>query len=304
MEKVTFQFSLTKQQEEIKRQKVEKLLKNPFLIQWRQQYEVDDEFIYAHSGQFQDYCDVMMKCDGCAGLSFCRQPMKGQRLELRLDTVLQQEVCMCEYTLKEHSKYAHEKQYRYFDAVKEYLLVDVAKLDLQNETQTYKDVVMQVLRVFMDSDHTKGLYLFGPPGVGKSYLAAGMTNYYAKKGKKVAFVNVAKLIADLKMMFQDAQAMEQKLRSIQNVDVLVLDDIGGESVTAWSRDDILLPLLDARMQKHKLTIFTSNYRLEELKDKLAIGNGRVREPIAADRIIDRIRALSCEVFVKGSSRRK
>lgn len=304
MEKLEFQFTLTKQQEEAKRQRVEKLLKNPYMIQWRNQNLVDDAFIYAHSGLFQDYCDVMLKCEDCAGLSFCRQPMRGQRLELRLDKVLQQEVCMCEFTLKEKNKYAHEKQYRYFDALKEYLLVDVAKLDMRNEPETYKDVVMQVIRVLMDEDNTKGLYFYGPPGVGKSYLAAGMTNYYAKKGRKVAFVNVAKLIADLKMMFQDAQAMEQKLRGIQNIDVLVLDDIGGESVTAWSRDDILLPLLDARMQKHKLTIFTSNYRFEELKDKLAIGNGRVSEPIAADRILDRIQTLSCEVFVKGSSRRK
>lgn len=304
MEKLEFQFTLTKQQEEAKRKRVELLLKNPYLIQWRKKNLVDDTFIYAHSGQFQDYCDVMSKCENCAGLSFCRQPMKGQRLELRLDKVLQQEVCMCEFTLQEKNKYAHEKQYRYFDALKEYLLVDVAKLDMRNEPETYKDVVMQVVRVLMDDENTKGLYFYGSPGVGKSYLAAGMTNYYAKKGRKVAFVNVAKLIADLKMMFQDAQAMEQKLRGIQNIDVLVLDDIGGESVTAWSRDDILLPLLDARMQKHKLTIFTSNYRFEELKDKLAIGNGKVSEPIAADRILDRIQTLSCEVFVKGSSRRK
>lgn len=304
MEKLEFQFALTKQQEEAKRKRVDELLKNPHLIQWRKKYNVDDAFVYAHSGQFQDYCDVMMKCEDCAGLSFCRQQMKGQRLELRLDKVLQQSVCMCEFALQEKKKYAHEKQYRYFDALKEYLLVDVAKLDMSNESQTYKDVVMQVVRVLMDDDNIKGLYFYGPPGVGKSYLAAGMGNYYAKKGRSVAFVNVAKLIADLKMMFQDAQAIKQKLRGIQNVDVLILDDIGGESVTAWSRDEILLPLLDARMQKHKLTIFTSNYRFEELKDKLAIGNGRVSEPIAADRILDRIRTLSCEVFVKGCSRRK
>ena len=44
-------------------------------------------------------------------------------------------------------------------------------------------------------------------------------------------MNVARLIADLKMMFQDPAAMEERIRMIQHVDVLVLDDIGGESVT-------------------------------------------------------------------------
>ena len=42
--------------------------------------------------------------------------------------------------------------------------------------------------------------------------------------------------------------MEARLRSIRNAEVVVFDDIGGESVTAWSRDDILLPLMDARME--------------------------------------------------------
>lgn len=304
MEKVTFTFTLSKEQQEAKKQRVKALLQNPYMKEWRKQYAIDDTFIYSHSGRFQDYCDMMSKCEGCAGLSFCRQPMQGQRLELTFDGFLQTQVSACSYTLKEEKKYVHEKQYRFFDAPKEYLLIDLSKLDVSKESTSYQNVIMKVLRTLMNEENTKGLYLFGTPGVGKSYLAAGMTNYYAKKGKKVAFVNVAKLIADLKMMFHDAMAMEQKLRIIQQVDVLVLDDIGGESVTAWSRDDILLPLLDARMQGKKLTIFTSNYQLSELKDKLAQGNGRVSEPVAAERILERIRTLSCEIFVKGSSRRK
>ena len=106
------------------------------------------------------------------------------------------------------------------------------------------------------------------------------------------------------MMFQDPAAMEERIRMIQHVDVLVLDDIGGESVTSWSRDDILLPLLDARMENKKRTIFTSNYSLEELKDKLAMAGSKKQEPMAAQRLLERICALSCEIFVKGCSRRK
>ena len=85
---------------------------------------------------------------------------------------------------------------------------------------------------------------------------------------------------------------------------MVLDDIGGENLSAWSRDDILLPLLDARMEQHRLTLFTSNYSMVELKERLETTSRGVREPVAAERLFERLKTLSSEIFIKGDSRRK
>ena len=71
----------------------------------------------------------------------------------------------------------------------------------------------------------------------------------------------------LKRLFQDNEAMEELLAKIAKAKVVVFDDIGGESVTAWSRDDVLLPLLDERMNSHRLTYFTSNYTMAELQQR-------------------------------------
>lgn len=304
MEKVEFSFSLNERQKEEKKERVAKLLKRAQLIAWRKNYPVDDAYIYEHSGRFQDYCDTMEACEQCAGLAFCQQPIKGERMELILDGVLQNVLVSCPHQKKEERLYAHQSYYRQKDLPKEYLLIDVGKLDLSGESKEYKACVMQVMQGLMDPENTKGCYLWGRPGVGKSYLAAGICNYYAKRKISVAFVNAARLIGDLKMMFQDSQAMEQKLRMIKTVSVLVLDDIGGESMSAWSRDEILLPILDARMESRKKTYFTSNYNMQELKEKLALDAGRGQEAMAAERLFERIRSLSCEIFVKGCSRRK
>ncbi len=123
--------------------------------------------------------------------------------------------------------------------LEDYLLVDVTCLSLQHEAVEYKTAVAKVIDLLMNEHPQKGLYLWGKPGAGKSWLAAGMCNYYAKQEKRVAFVNVPKLISDLKLLFHEPDAMEARLRSIRNAEVVVFDDIGGESVTAWSRDDIL-----------------------------------------------------------------
>lgn len=85
-------------------------------------------------------------------------------------------------------------------------------------------------------------------------------------------------------------------------DVLFLDDIGSESISAWTRDEILFPILEYRMNNRLKTYFTSNYTLEELK----LRYGRVREEnseVASLRIIERIRTLAILCPLQGNSRR-
>lgn len=304
MEQVSFTYSLNEEQKQRKAELVQWLLKNPHISQWRRQYIVEDAYIADHSGRFKDYCDVKAKCEHCAGLAFCRQPMQGQYMDLLVDGILFNQLVPCSYTQKHQKERAHEHAYREMDMPKEYLQVDLAKLNLQDERTDYKGVVMQVIQCVMDEQNQKGLFLWGKPGAGKTWLAAGMSNYYARNKRSVAFVNVPKLMADLKRMFHEPDAMEQRLANIRRVDIVVFDDIGGESITSWSRDDILLPLLDARMNALKKTIFTSNYNMVELKERLCTNGNRQQEPMAAERVMERIRTLSCEVFVKGDSRRK
>lgn len=59
MEKMEFNFMLSKEQQSAKEKRVQKLLQNPYLLEWRKKYAVDDTFVYDHSGRFQDYCDSM-----------------------------------------------------------------------------------------------------------------------------------------------------------------------------------------------------------------------------------------------------
>ncbi len=77
--------------------------------------------------------------------------------------------------------------------------------------------------------------------------------------------------------------MEARLRSIRNAEVVVFDDIGGDECYGLEPADILLPLMDARMEKRRLTIFTSNYSMEELKQRLCAAASKSSEPVAPQR---------------------
>lgn len=305
MEPVSFKgFVLNDEQQKKKEEKVKELLRNPYIIEWLKNNNQTSDMIYQHSGKFGDYAKMMEKCENCQGLNFCRQDSKGFRFELYLEGQLMHRLNKCQYNREKQQQMQHSVRYRERDFSDSDLLIDITRLDLEKESIEYKLVVSKIMAMLLNEEDKKGLYLWGKPGVGKSYLAAGICNYYAKKGCYVAFVNVPKLISDLKRMFQDNEAMERKLTRIAQAEVLVLDDIGGESVTAWSRDDILLPLLDVRMQMHKRTIFTSNYSFETLKERLSMSGYKTSEPMAAERLLERIKAISKEIFVKGETRRK
>ena len=44
---------------------------------------------------------------------------------------------------------------------------------------------------------------------------------------------------------------------MKNTEILFIDDIGAENCSAWSRDEVLGPILQYRMQSHLPTFFTS-----------------------------------------------
>ena len=87
--------------------------------------------------------------------------------------------------------------------------------------------------------------------------------------------------------------MESKIKHYQNVDILLIDDIGAENVTPWSRDEILGTILQYRMNNKLTTFFTSNFTIEELESQLAVTK-QSEDLVKARRIIERIKQL-CDV---------
>ena len=158
------------------------------------------------------------------------------------------------------------------------------------------------LSEFMDNDEL-GYYLYGNLGVGKSYLSACVSNQLAKEGKKVAFVHVPSLLNHLKQQFGNNQAQEQTLNKLRKTHLLVLDDLGAEPITPWGRDEILLSILNDRLENKKKTIITSNYKPEMLNDLYRVDTRGISDEIRSQRLVDRIQALTKSYEISGKNRR-
>ena len=164
-----------------------------------------------------------------------------------------------------------------------------------------KEVIKYASNFIKNFPSVKGLYLHGNFGSGKSYIISAIINELSKEGKTGVIVYYPKLITKLKSGFSN-NSYTSILEEIMNSDVLLLDDIGAENNTSWSRDEILGSILQHRMDNELPTFFTSNLSLEELETHLSNTNDKI-DKVKARRIIERIKFLTNEIELVGKNRR-
>lgn len=149
--------------------------------------------------------------------------------------------------------------------------------------------VTKFIKDYRSGKTTKGLYLSGSFGSGKSYIISAMLNELVKDGYTCAMIYYPEFLRILKSSFNID--FDEQYDYARKSDLLLLDDIGAENITDWSRDEILGPILQYRMENNLATFFTSNLSLEELEIHLSEGKQSV-DKLKAKRIIERINYLT------------
>ena len=178
------------------------------------------------------------------------------------------------------------------------------ELSTAEQTPERKMALLEIasfLKSFAKDPHTRGLYLEGDFGVGKTYLLAGLANSVAKQGYQVSFLHVPSFIAGLSNHFSD-NSLGKEVDRLASVPVLIFDDIGAETLSEWSRDDILGVILQKRMDNVLPTFFSSNMDMKQLEEHFAETRNNLDE-VKAKRLMERVRFLSKEVVVGGQNRR-
>lgn len=148
----------------------------------------------------------------------------------------------------------------------------------------------------------KGLYFVGSLGIGKTYLLGAIASELAEKGFSSTMLHFPTLTVEMKRSIGD-DTVGEKLDALKKAPILMLDDIGAESMSSWIRDDILGVILQHRMQEQLPTLFTSNLTMKELEIHLSTTQRGEEEPLKAKRLMERIRYLAKEVKLTGVNRR-
>lgn len=169
-----------------------------------------------------------------------------------------------------------EKKLEFANIPKEFKDLKVKDFDLEIYSDKEKEVaytarnavVKYIQNYKLFKEKGKGLYLYSRAvGSGKTRLAVSLGNALISTYKeRVKFITTLDLLDEIKATYNKESAMSENelIKAIREVDVLILDDIGVEGDTSWVKEKFY-SVLNGRLSSKKVTIFTSNSRVEELK---------------------------------------
>lgn len=297
MEKIDIKVPLPKSVKEFEKNQLEVLKNNDFI----KKYLVDNSMTLKDLEDNLPLFVLMVKdlkeCTGCGGFATCPKSEKGYQTVLKKDVFIDFVKKPCKYKLQDNEFKKKQSMYLYKPFTKEQMGITLDSMKVFVDDPIYMNAFHEVIS-YVEDPNQKGIYLYGSVGVGKTYLMMALANEFVAQGKNVAFLNVSEFLLEHK-----TKVDYDLIDSIKDADFCVFDDIGQESVVALYRDEILFPILNARMLDGKMTCFTSNMDFDSLEKHFAVNIYNDKEDMKALRIMERIRALSKEVQMCGKSRR-
>lgn len=268
--------------------------------------KINDEMIEKSLMRLYEYSTQSKECRKCSSLENCANLMKGFHPELVIrGNTIDIHYDRCPRQVMYDEKRKNEKLIKSMHFPKDMLHVTFEDIDFSSNTPgRYQalDKAMTFLANYQTGVKHKGLYLYGQFGVGKSFLLGAIANELAAKKVSSMIVYVPELFRELKNSIADS-TLGEKIETIKKQPVLMLDDIGAETISSWTRDEVLGPILQYRMLQNLPTFFSSNFDFDELEHHLAYSQRGEEEKMKARRIMERIKYLAEPVRLDGPNRR-
>jgi len=195
------------------------------------------------------YTNELAKCNGCKSFKDCKQDMQGYKPIISYDEIFNKyrvSSTKCEKMQgATNTQLIRDSKYKSFEA------------DNKRE-------IMEHLNKY------KTLYVYGNSGIGKTHLLYYLANKYNENGLDVYINLVQNCMREIRESLsqydkysRDANT-QSLIRTLQQVDVLCLDDLGNEKASAWTLLEVLQAVIDYRYLHKKITIVSSNHKSTDL----------------------------------------
>lgn len=285
---------------------------DPLVQQLQAQHEaLDERLMRLNLNRIYQYVKERRNCSQCPGLDRCPNDFEGHYTELDTEEragvpQLDDRKVPCKLQVAREAENRVRSRVRSFYVDDRALEQGYSADEIMRKDAERIKAVGQIMR-YIDQTReqglqTKGLYLAGKFGTGKTFLMCYMLHELAKAGYSGVIVYVPEFVEDLKSMFNEPQRIKETVELMKHTDLLVFDDIGAENLNPWVRDHVLGTILNYRMNR-KPTFYTSNQNLEVLERHFSFTSKDGDELHKGQRLMDRIRPFVDFVVVAGENKR-
>lgn len=231
---------------------------------------------------------------------------------------LQNEKCNCSKAIEEQNKLEEEKEKQLLEDFEKFRREELNKkvmqyygtefITKQFENQTLENFIINKTnqnmkyvaeRFIKGFRNTKtGIIFVGKNGTGKTHISIAIANELRKQNIPIIFGTLTELLEKYSKSYKNNTDIELT-KLYTKVDLLIIDDLGVESMNDWMLSKLFV-IVNERMKNELPIIITTNYELEQLKQRLSIPN-KVCE--TTNSIISRLYEMCYRVECKGNDYR-
>lgn len=277
-------------------------VKNPEFKKLVNTLKIKENVAYKYTSKLERTVCELNNCSNCKSLHTCQNKVEGMVYYPTIkDEKLEFNYVACKYKKKD-IKQKEEIKSKFFEMPYHIKMAKMSNIEINSTRAKIIKWINKFYDDFKSGKQTKGLYLSGSFGSGKTYILSALLNELSKLNYSCIIVYYPELLRNIKESF-NSDDYNERINEIKKCDLLLLDDIGAETTTPWNRDEILGTILQYRMDNKKATFFTSNLNIKELENHFITSN-KDEEVIKARRIIERVKYLTDELELIGENKRK
>jgi DNA replication protein DnaC len=170
----------------------------------------------------------------------------------------------------------------------------VENVDYRTERGLNRTVIRALAQESCWVKNHEHIFVLGPTGVGKSYIASALAQKACRDGYSVYYARTAALFRDLHLARADG-SLKKLLKRLNRIDVLVVDDWAMTPMSEAERRDFW-EIAEDRYQARSM-ILTSQFPVSRWHEQIG-------EATLADAILDRLVHHAHRIEMRGDSMRK
>ncbi len=218
------------------------------------------EELLSRLGKPKDYLDEIVTCPLCRDTGFLENGRRCSCLE-----------ALISLHMGANSNLTDLMKEQTFDKVDYSLFANQPQENGRSPLNHMKSIYIKGMQFAETFDKTHAsLLLMGNAGTGKTFLSGCIANHAISRGKSVYYQTAFRLFELLEKQKFDRLLPEEEeqavyaARQIRQADLLIIDDLGTEFITAYSGAAIF-DIINSRQLSGKSTVLSTNLNLEGLE---------------------------------------